>query len=93
MRRHYEEDDQSFPADAYRVRGYRGVAWTVLGWETEPDEDTVWSGCEERTGLVVCQMVGDDLHFAFDLEDLTPLNNSEFCRDCGQIGCGCRVVA
>jgi hypothetical protein len=37
---HYESDDVTFSADAYRVSGYGGIAWYVLGWETEPDEDT-----------------------------------------------------
>ena len=63
---HYETDDATFPADAYRVRGHGGVAWRVYGWETEPDEDTEWSGIENRTGQVVCVMVGDDQRFTFD---------------------------
>jgi hypothetical protein len=92
-RKHYESDDASFPSDAYRVKGYNGVAWTVLGWETEPDEETEWSGCEDRTGQVVCVMVGDDRHFSFDPGDLTPLPNDAFCRECGQIGCRCNVYA
>lgn len=87
-RPHYEEDDQTFGADAYRVRGYGGVAWRVYGWETEPDEDTEWSGYEVRTSQVVCVMVGDNRRFTFDLEDVTPLNRAEYCGVCGQIGCG-----
>ena len=57
---HYEEDGAAFPADAYTVEGYRGIAFYVRGWETEPDEDTEWSGIEERTGRVVVTMIGDD---------------------------------
>ena len=53
MRRNYEPDDEASPADAYTAQGYKGVAWSVMGWETEPDEDTEWSGCEVRTGRVV----------------------------------------
>ena len=49
-RRHYEPDEETFGADAYTVEGYAGIAWRVWGWETEPDEDTEWTGIEERTG-------------------------------------------
>src|SRR5215475_14924178 len=60
-RPHYEEDDATFTAEAYTVAGWgRGIAFSVLGWETEPTEDTEWDGIEERTGRVVCVMVGDD---------------------------------
>src|SRR5689334_6422415 len=64
--RHYETDDETFSADAYTVDHYDGIAWRVYGWETAPDEDTEWSGIEERTGRVVCVMVGDDRRFSFD---------------------------
>ena len=88
MRKHYEKDDEAFPADAYTVKGSRGIAWYVLGWETEPTEDTEWSGTEERTGRVVAVMVGDDRRFTFDPEDVTPLPREDYCGECGQIGCG-----
>jgi hypothetical protein len=84
---HYEEDSEKFGAAAYVVDGYKGIAWHVYGWETEPDEDTEWSGIEERTGKVVCVMVGDDRQFAFDPEDVTALKREEYCGECGQIGC------
>ena len=87
-RRHYETDDARFDADAYQVKGYDGVAWNVLGWETEPDEDTEWSGCENRTGLIVCVMVGDDRHHSFDEDWITPIAREDYCGGCGQIGCG-----
>lgn len=35
----------------------------------------------------VC-MVGDNHVFTVDADECTPLNNSEFCDGCGQIGCG-----
>jgi len=88
MRRHYEADEAAFPADAYTVDGWgEGVAWRVLGWETEPDEDTEWSGSAVRTGLAVCVMIGDDRHFPVDPKDLTPLEREEYCGECGQVGC------
>ena len=87
-RPNYETDDKTFSADAYRAKGYDGVAWYVYGWETEPDEDTEWTGIEERTGRVIAVMVGDDRRFIFDTDDLTPLADDEYCGSCGQIGCG-----
>lgn len=90
MRRYgkrYEADPETFDKDAYRVRGHEGVAWRILGWETEPDEDTEWSGIENRTGRVLARMVGDDVSFSFDPDDLIPLARRDFCGECGQIGC------
>ncbi len=87
-RPNYEADNEAFNAPAYRIRGDRyAVAWYALGWETEPDEDTEWSGYEERTGMVVCVMGGDDKRFTYDPDDLIPLPREEYCGECGQIGC------
>lgn len=89
MRRpHYESDDATFPAEAYRVTGWgSGIAFYVLGWETEPDEDTEWSGYEQRTGRVVVTMIGDDARHVVNVDDLTPLEREDYCGSCGQIGC------
>ena len=84
---HYDVDSEAFPADAYMVQGEHGIAWYVLGWETEPDEDTEWSGYEVRTGRVVCRMVGDDRNFHFDPDDLIAIDREDYCGECGQIGC------
>lgn len=95
MRRHrqnYEEDGATFGADYYQVAQYPGVAFYVLGWETEPDEDTEWSGYEARTGRVLAVMVGDDHRHALDPEDISPLARSKFCASCGQIGCHHNVI-
>lgn len=86
--KHYEEAEE-YQADAYTVEGYRGIAWYVLGWETEPDEDTDWTGMEVRTGKLVCRMVGDDRYFTFDPDEVTPLDREAYCGICGQIGCRC----
>lgn len=85
--KHYESDVAAFPADAYSVKGYKGIAWYVLGWETMPDEDTEWSGFENRTGQVIARMVGDDRDFVFQPEELTPIQREEYCGECGQMGC------
>lgn len=86
-KRNYEADGASFPADAYTALGWSGIAWYVLGWETEPDEDTEWSGVENRTGRVVAIMVGDDRHFLFHEDELKPLEREQYCGSCGQVGC------
>jgi hypothetical protein len=87
-RRQHFEHAPEYQADAYRVSGYSGVAFHVIGWETEPDEDTEWSGYEVRTGKIVAVMVGDDHKFSFDPEDIAPLDREDYCGSCGQIGCG-----
>ena len=86
MKRHYEEDDL-FNAEAYRVEGWKGIAWRVLGWATEPDEDTEWTGIEQRTGQLVARMVGDDRDFLFEPDEVEAIREDEFCHECGQIGC------
>jgi len=77
----YEEDDTYFSADAYKVKGHGGVAWYVLGWETEPGE-TEWG-----TGRVVAIMIGDDHRWVFDEDELIPIEREEYCGVCGQLGC------
>lgn len=87
MSMHYEDSDH---AGAYTVDGWgQGIAWHVLGWETQPDADTEWSGYEVRTGNVVAVMVGDDRHFSIDPENIKPLAREDFCGECGQVGCTC----
>ena len=86
MGKHYE-DAPEYSEDAYQVSRYRGVAFAVLGWETTPDEDTEWSGCENRTGNLVCVMIGDDYHHSVDPADVTPLKREDYCGSCGQVGC------
>ena len=88
MRRaNFEVDDKTFPAETYSVAGYRGIAWYVYGWETQPTEDTEWDGIEERTGRIIAVMVGDDRRFTFEPDELTPIPDLDYCASCGQIGC------
>ncbi len=93
MRRpNYEADDETFPADAYSVKGYRGVAWRVYGWELErywDESEGIFADDpdERRTDKVVCVMVGDDRRFTFEPSELTPLDDDDYCGVCGQIGC------
>lgn len=84
---HYETADE-YQAEAYSVADYPGVAFYVRGWETQPDEDTDWSGCEDRTGNLVVTMIGDDRKFSVDPAEVSAIADDAFCPECGQIGCG-----
>lgn len=85
---HYVNDETAYPYEnAYAVEGWRGVAWRVYGWQTAPDEDTEWSGIEERTGLLVCVMIGDDEPHTFEPGEVARLDDDDYCAVCGQIGC------
>ena len=87
MRYNYENIDNEFDGH-YSVDGFNdGIAFFILGYQTEPDEDTEWSGYENRTGMLVAIMVGDDLHHLVEPDDLTEINDDEYCSCCGQIGC------
>lgn len=76
------------PGAHVRVKGWKGIAFYVVGPETAPDEDTEWSGYKTPTGKVIVVMVGDDRKHAVDPEDCTPIASEDFCGECGQMGCG-----
>jgi hypothetical protein len=89
---------------AYKAAGPGGVAWRVTRHVKEQiahpvyDEDGEYTGWddwdeEEDESRVVAHMIGDDVDWTFDVTDLTPLDDEEFCRDCGQIGCGHNVYS
>ena len=86
MRHTHYEPAPEYP-DAVQVDGHPGIAWDVLGWETEPDADTEWTGIEARTGRLTCVMIGDDRHWHFDPADVLTLERADYCGECGQIGC------
>ncbi len=89
----YESDETTYPADsAYSVCSYPGIAWRVFGWEIEEKE--VWDKDleqdifeEQRTGKLVCVMIGDDRRFTFHPEDVKEIKREQYCGVCGQIGC------
>lgn len=64
-----------------------GIAWRAYAYETEPDEDTEWTGMENPTGRILAHMIGDDRTFTFDIEDMEPIADADYCSECGQIGC------
>lgn len=59
----------------YRVRMFPGVAVRVVAHNRYDDSVSV-------------VMIGDDrAHTGIDPDDLVPLRSSEFCTECGQVGC------
>ena len=87
--KHYENEGNEFPG-AYRLdRWGKGIAWRILGHETIPDEDTEWSGCENRNGKLIAVMIGDDRMFSVDPDSVHEIDEDSYCPECGQIGCRC----
>ena len=92
--------------DAHYKIGKAGVAYYLLGWEkklepvlclcVDADGKEYEEECGEfdevaDTSRVVAVMVGDDRHHVVDIDDLVVIEEDDFCRSCGQIGCGCNV--
>ena len=88
----------------FSIKGYKGVAFYLMGWEQRWEPDYVWildddnneheveSGegqwVDDVDGRVIAVMVGDDHEWKFDTDDLTEINRDDYCSCCGQIGCG-----
>lgn len=67
----------------FAVAGYNGIAFFVRGYAQTMDEfDKV-----DDPQFVVAVMVGDDREHIVDIDDLTPIDEENFCAECGQIGC------
>jgi hypothetical protein len=69
----------------YTVAGYGGVAFYLTGWavdDTDEDGDEVYSD-----SMVIAVMVGDDRPHLVDVDDLTVINEDDYCHECGQVGC------
>lgn len=97
--------DATLDMDArYSVQGWGGIAFYLLGYDTEWTQEE-WIYCGEgdeddeanylynepeeieNTDRVRAVMVGDDRVFTFDLDELTPIADEDYCHECGQIGC------
>lgn len=80
---------------AYKVEGWSpGIAWRCLGPVMIRDADYEWTGIEEPDPqLVRMVMVGDDTVHIVDADDLVRLDETEFCPECGQVGCGWGAVS
>lgn len=59
--------------DAIKIDGQGGIAWRIRGFTED--------------GFVVAVMVGDDRPSTFDPEEVTLIDEDEFCGCCGQFGC------
>lgn len=58
--------------------------------EAHDDDCEYITECEEitRDDMVIAVMVGDDRKHTIDVDDLTKLDDDEYCSSCGQVGCG-----
>ena len=86
---------QGYGGVAWRVDGY-AQEWTEETWEysgegDEDDEANYYYNepelIEDRS-RVVAHMIGDDRDFTFDVDEVEPIEDDEYCSGCGQIGCG-----
>lgn len=68
------DDGRVFNANAYTTPRFAGIALHVVGRN-------------RVTGAVRVVMVGDDEVYEVEANDLRALHNSEYCADCGQVGC------
>ena len=100
----------------YRVRGYPGIAWRIIRWDTDWLEGGWELVCEnsshfdyldhsghpecwiynegdeiENYDRVIAVMVGDDRDESLEVSELILIAETDFCRDCGQIGCSSNV--
>jgi hypothetical protein len=72
-----------------RVKRFDGIACRVLGPELVWDDPEAWDrelvpGDGSRLRV---HMVGDDEVFVVDASDVTKIAETEFCLECGQLGC------
>jgi hypothetical protein len=77
----------------YRVDGYDGIAFYLTRYHTEYVVHYDGHGDVEEveavvnTDLVIAIMVGDDRIHVVNVEDLTVLDDDDYCSQCGQVGC------
>lgn len=70
----------------YKVDGEEGIAWRAIRYETTYDEDYDWTGIETiNEDRIVAVMIGDDREFEFDTDQLIPIDEDDYCPECGQI--------
>ena len=79
---------------AFYLLGY-ATEWTEEEWiycgEGDPDEESSYLYNEpeeiENRDRVRAVMVGDDRVHEIDIDDLTVIDDLDYCAECGQIGC------
>ena len=83
---------------AYKLENHAGIAWRATSYKKEYDFSPVYDEDGEYTGYddyeeyddksqVICHMIGDDVDFTFYVDELIKIDESEYCPECGQIGC------
>jgi len=80
---------------AFYIYGYpqKWEPCTYFGEDENGDEieiDDIEEGewvDDAQSGRVLVVMVGDDKKHEVDVEDLTPIDDLDYCLSCGQIGC------
>jgi hypothetical protein len=91
---HYSVD--GYGGIAWYVIGYATQwteeSWTFLGDDNDDrDDESLYAYDEpeeyEDREHVRAVMVGDDRVFEFEIDELTPISEDDYCPECGQIGC------
>jgi len=77
----------------YRVDGYDGIAWRFIQHPVVTEYDDYGDAVDqtEDTDQAIMVMVGDDRRFTFGTDEVHIIPDDSFCRECGQIGCGCNA--
>lgn len=76
------------PGEAVRAEGHAGVAFRVDRVASQEGPNTAWTGIRWwNPQRRVCHMIGDDVEYEFDVLELSPLDDDDYCSSCGQIGC------
>lgn len=92
----------AFDFDArYKREGWDGVAWYCTGYApkvTEVEDSFIDEGGEtcyiydvvidDDPERVIAVMVGDDIEWHVEIDELTVISDDDYCSGCGQIGCG-----
>jgi hypothetical protein len=82
------------PGDYVKCNRFKGVAMYVHSYAFRHEYNDEDDSCEHipYDDKYSCVMVGDDYAYDIDEEDLEFLSTSEFCVECGQIGCTHNVL-
>lgn len=85
------------PDVKYRVEGFGGVACRFVGYPQRYEPYTDEEGFVETgegewvddldSGRVLVVMVGDDYKHSVLESNCTPIGDTDYCAECGQIGC------
>lgn len=73
----------------YQVANQGAIAWRFAAAQVSVMYDE-WGDDvdQELTGMVWMVMIGDDRRWLFDPEDVSEIDDEDYCSGCGQIGCG-----